>query len=546
MSVKTFDWSQEIHQVVTKSLVTTFGLDFLLLEDKKGGNVDTIHNVRKGIWATENEKKVYENTEKYDSHAYHQHANYRATNELHSKLQKAGKLKDAYRNYEQFQPNKKNDPKNLDHVISAYEVHHDAGRILAGIDGIELANQSSNLCVTGATINQVKKAHSVDKFLGQPLQQSITDREKKIANLQNQLSDMPQDTRQQQHEYRQLQGTIETEQKRLEQLKQINPDKMKKVDEKARMEYEKQINSYYTSSKFFKNSLSAAGTKALQMGVRESLGLIFAEIWFELKESIPNLYRKYKEIEFNILSFLSDLKETILAIIERVKLRFKDILSSFKDGALSGLFSSLTTTIMNIFLTTTKFWGKIIREAWLNIINIAKLVFFNPEDLSTGQLTKATFKILSASVGVLVGVIVNESLVALKALPFGDSIAIFLTALSSGIVILGLNYFIEQSQAMQKIWEFLDQIKTKYEKILDSFKEINAELDHYILELTQLEFNINVDEIKVFAKDLGLAADELQRNIILKKEIEKKSIQLPFKMGDVESTQNWLLGLAKK
>jgi hypothetical protein len=52
MSVKTFDWSDEINQVVTKSLVTTFGLDFLLFEDKKGGDVDTINNVRQGIWAT--------------------------------------------------------------------------------------------------------------------------------------------------------------------------------------------------------------------------------------------------------------------------------------------------------------------------------------------------------------------------------------------------------------------------------------------------------------------------------------------------------------
>ncbi|HRN46290.1 MAG TPA: hypothetical protein PLH20_16200, partial [Flavobacterium sp.] len=72
MSVKTFDWSDEISQVVTKSLVTTFGLDFLLFEDKKGGDVDTINNVRQGIWATEAEKKKYENREKYDSTAYHQ------------------------------------------------------------------------------------------------------------------------------------------------------------------------------------------------------------------------------------------------------------------------------------------------------------------------------------------------------------------------------------------------------------------------------------------------------------------------------------------
>lgn len=65
MSSKTFDWSGEINQVITKSLVTTFGLDFLLFEDKKGGDVDTIQNVRQGIWATETEKTKYENKGDY-------------------------------------------------------------------------------------------------------------------------------------------------------------------------------------------------------------------------------------------------------------------------------------------------------------------------------------------------------------------------------------------------------------------------------------------------------------------------------------------------
>ncbi|MBO0217469.1 ATPase, partial [Vibrio sp. Vb2880] len=36
----------ELNKTVTKSLVRTFGLDFLLFEDKKGGDVATVHNVR--------------------------------------------------------------------------------------------------------------------------------------------------------------------------------------------------------------------------------------------------------------------------------------------------------------------------------------------------------------------------------------------------------------------------------------------------------------------------------------------------------------------
>ena len=45
------DWSHELHQTVVKSLATSFGLDFLLFKDKNGGDVDTIYNVRKGIYA---------------------------------------------------------------------------------------------------------------------------------------------------------------------------------------------------------------------------------------------------------------------------------------------------------------------------------------------------------------------------------------------------------------------------------------------------------------------------------------------------------------
>ena len=43
---QSFDWTKELHQTMVHSLSTSFGLDFLLFEDKKGGDVDTIHKVR--------------------------------------------------------------------------------------------------------------------------------------------------------------------------------------------------------------------------------------------------------------------------------------------------------------------------------------------------------------------------------------------------------------------------------------------------------------------------------------------------------------------
>ena len=45
-NTQNFQLVDELNKTITKSLVTTFGLDFLLFEDKKGGDVATIHNAR--------------------------------------------------------------------------------------------------------------------------------------------------------------------------------------------------------------------------------------------------------------------------------------------------------------------------------------------------------------------------------------------------------------------------------------------------------------------------------------------------------------------
>ena len=55
-------WGEELHQTVVKSLTTSFGLDFLLLQDKHGGDVNTIHNAREGVYATDAERQRYEQT----------------------------------------------------------------------------------------------------------------------------------------------------------------------------------------------------------------------------------------------------------------------------------------------------------------------------------------------------------------------------------------------------------------------------------------------------------------------------------------------------
>ena len=50
---------KQYERVIVESLITSFGLDFII-KDKYGGDVDTIHNVRK-IGTDEKEKMEYKN-----------------------------------------------------------------------------------------------------------------------------------------------------------------------------------------------------------------------------------------------------------------------------------------------------------------------------------------------------------------------------------------------------------------------------------------------------------------------------------------------------
>ncbi len=110
MNTARFDWGEELHQTVVKSLTTSFGLDFLLLEDKHGGDVNTIHNAREGVYATDAERQRYEQREGYDSHHYHSHENYIATNRAGKKAHEAGTLTDTYTG-ERFAANDKKEPR---------------------------------------------------------------------------------------------------------------------------------------------------------------------------------------------------------------------------------------------------------------------------------------------------------------------------------------------------------------------------------------------------------------------------------------------------
>lgn len=532
-----FPWAEELEKTVINSLVTSFGLDFLLFEDKKGGEVDTIHNVRNGVWATATEQQRYEQRGEYDGTPYHQHANYIATGQQDKSLHTAGTLHDPYRNTVMAAHEKRN----LDHVISAKEIHDDAGRVLAGLSGVELANQNSNLQSTHETVNKSKKQTPINEYL-QKLPGLINTHEATLAKDRERLASLSRETPQQQHKARELEDKIRKTESKITELKAVDPEAMRKRDTEARAPYEEQINhAYYTSSKFLHQTAGAAGVAGLAMGTRQMLGMVMAEVWFELREQLPALLDNLKR-KFSLEAFVDSITKSLKGIWERVQARFSSFLVAFKDGVFAGILGSLTTTLFNILVTTQVMAIKIIREVWGQLVKAIKLMIFNPDQLSFVELCQAVTSLLSVGAATVVGSMAYAQLLPVCSFPFGAELAAFASALVTGVVTLGLNYFLLHSGVARKLWAYVESL-TPHAGTVKHFQAINMELDRYLTELSQLEFNLDTEELKAFTLELQACNDELQRSAVLQQAVEARGIELPFEMGNAASTRNWLASL---
>ena len=396
---------KQYEKVIIESLITSFGLDFLV-KDQHGGDVDTIHNVRKigkdkkMTYKNKQNKIDYENRGSYDSHAYHSHKTYRQKNKQISMKKKEGKLKDGYTG-ENIERNGKTD---LDHVISAKEIHDDRGRVLTGKSGVDLANSEDNLVATNPRTNRTKKDYSMDNFLD------------KYG-----------------HEYTKSQKS-----------------KMKKVDAKSRKAYEAKLaKEYYTSPKFAKDLAFSASNVGVRMGVKQALGFVFAEVWFTVKEEFNKLNGS-----FDFSKFLTAIGDGIKLGFKNAKEKYKDLIAKFKDGVISGIISSITTTLCNIFFTTAKNIVKIIRQSWASIVQAAKVLFINPDNLEFGERIRATTKILATGASVVIGTSVGEAIekTFIGSIPVvGNIVKTFCSTLVTGVMSCSLLYFLDRSEIMNKL-----------------------------------------------------------------------------------------------
>lgn len=544
-----FDFVTELNKEMMRNLTTSFGLDYAMITDRRGGNVDTIHKVREyqkegpnsDIHIDATNDKAYQNRGNYDSHAYHKDQNYIKKGREDKQLHREGHLQDAYLN-KKFEGDRQ-----LDHTISAKEIHDDRARSLTGLDGVSLANANSNLNSTNWYVNNLKRAHSMDHFLSDVVPKKQNELKQTILKNEKKHKEMPLNTPKQRHEAQKVQDRIKADKEKLGTLNQVekNADKMRDADATARKEYDKKISvDYYTSTQFLKSAASDMANTGFKMGMRQVIGLVLAEVWLELKDFLSSLFNKGKN-HFNLNQIWSDIKEAISNIFNRVKEKLKAILASFKDGAIGGIFSSITNIFLNVFTVASKSIGKIIREMWQTLVSVIKMIFFNPDKLSLSELMRNAIKLLALGAATVLGTLLDSYLTSVFTFPFGSAIASFISALCTGLLTVTLVYFIDHSSVMRRIWDFLDKIKSEAQRTLEYFKKVNAQLDQYLMMLAQVEFNMDPKELMEFADSLEATTCEYERGYILNAEIERRNIELPFEAGNTASVRNWLKSLGK-
>ena len=490
---------ESYEKVIIESLIQSFGLDFLI-NDQHGGDVDTIHNVRmigkdpQMNYKNSKNAQAKENNGPYDPNVYHKAPSYKKTHDKYSQKYKEGTLPDAYTGLQLSIEN--NDKWNLDHVISAKEIHMDPGRILSGLDGIELANDETNLKPTNEHLNKSMRDKPMEEYL-QYLKQRKENRERYREKLKSKKNLTV-------HDRAKL-----AELDRQDANEFHDAERMRKADEQARQEYERKINlAYYTSASFIGDTTKAAVKLGCKMGVRQAFGFILAQIWFSVKEKIKSVTGK-----FDLSKYLVAISEGFSEGCIKAKNNFKEMWNKFISGSVAGALSSIVTTIINIFATTASNTVRLIRQSWTSIVEAFKTLIFNPENLPYGDLLLSVAKIISTGASIIVGTLVSQQIESISIL--GGVIPEFIGTMVTGCLSCTLLYFLDSSPWVRQAADFINKITSNSTITL---KQLNNQIDEFNQELMKIDLEKSQRETSEFVKiadTLILTNDENKQSEIL-------------------------------
>lgn len=439
------------------AVVGHFGLAAVVLNSKDGGNVNTTHNVRKGIYASETEKQRYENRGEYDSGHYHTDKNYIAINKEQSELKKQGQSID-YMTGERI---RLNDSTDLDHIVSAKTIHDDRARVLAEVDGADLANTRDNLTLTDSTLNRSKKEKTAEQFLAR--------RDERIAELK----------RVEQKRGYLTQSELD-EQRKLKKQKEINDEEFKKAYNESKENIDKKVDrAYYTSAKPYKEALMTGAQDAGKMAIHFAIGEILKEFIIGMSDELKTLFKEFGNESLG--DIFKRFAKRLEQIWDNLKARWKDIIAGSFEAGIVAFFGNLVVFVINIVFTTMKRIVRIIRAGFTSLYQAVKKLFDKntPENERLFEASKIFVAGLISAVTMLSGEYITKWLYAIPGLnvilgiplPFldetiGDALGLCISAALGAVLSTIAIYYMDKWANDKKIAGLQIQMMTKSGEIV--------------------------------------------------------------------------------
>lgn len=398
---------EECQQQVIGNIIGPFGLSTAMFTDKDGGNVTTLHNFERDddrYVVTASDKALYAHSKSdYDRSQYELDQD-----KWDEKRQRF--IQDGVDGYTggSIEADGKIEHKGmrvgaeLDHVTSVSEVHRTAKNHLAlgkvASDGsvdvskiTEMVNHDANLVMTHKPGNASKSDHDLTEW-------AYKKRPDGKSNMEHHG---------------------------------LDEARVRNKDEQSKQHIDGTVNAALLK-KQATELLATGGNQAMQMGLRQSMGLLLTELVNGLFNEIKQLIKYGVEAG---KSLIEDVIARLKRVAQRVSSRFKDAMKAFFEGGLSGFISNLLTFLINNLISTAKKFVRMIREGLIGLYKGLKMIFFPPENMTHSEALQAGLKILSATVMVAAGILLEESLaVFLSTFPILQPIASMLTAVLIGIV----------------------------------------------------------------------------------------------------------------
>lgn len=475
---------------VVAQIIGPFGLSMAMFEDKNGGNVTTLHNFERAdddFVATESDKALHANSRR--EYSVDVRSEYEIKTEEAAKgaggktweEKRAEKIacgKDEYtgRAVSTDGTIELGDGRvvraELDHVGSIGEFHGNKKAHL-GLGDVKRDEQTGELKVDS---RRMRAAVNDDKNLAltnQPLNGSKSD---------NELEEWAARER--------PDGTTNAEKF------EIDEKLMAEKSQAAKKHLESTVDRALLKKQAIE-LLHTGGRQALQMGLRQAMGVLLTELvnglFNEIKTLIKHGVEKGK-------SLLEEIRERLFKVIQSVAKKIPDAAAQLFHGGVSGFMSNLLTFVLNSFLSTAKRFVTAIREGLTGLYRAFKMILFPPEHLSDDEALQEGLKILTAVVISSVGIILTESVATFMAtVPFLKEIADIVTSVVMGILTGLLTAFL----AYQIDCMFDRYRHSLDEKLLDELIADTKHQETFANELATLAES-SLGNVESFAKSVGI------------------------------------------